>query len=231
MPANLPKVNQRTIDSFRSRLVGGGARPNLFEVKLVYPEGIAKEIANEELALDTRFMVKAANLPASNINVIDIPFRGRNLKIAGDRTFDIWTITVINDTSFRLRNAFEAWMNRINRVDNATGEVTPIDYQTNAYVYQLGRDVTKAGSSVGVSEYIGDSVGKLGKQKATNAKVEVLKTYKFHGIFPTNVSAIELSYDQSDSVEEFTVDLQVQWWDAYSGEDSASFLTGYNQNN
>ena len=231
MSQNLPDVGERTIDSFRSRLVGGGARPNLFEVKLVYPEGIATSVADKELPIDTRFMVKAANLPASNINVIDIPFRGRNLKIAGDRTFDIWTITVINDTSFRLRNAFEAWMNRINRVDNATGEVTPIDYQTNAYVYQLGRDVTKAGSSVGVSEYIGDSVGKLGKQKATNAKVEVLKTYKFHGIFPTNVSAIELSYDQSDSVEEFTVDLQVEWWDAYRGEDTQSFLTGYNQNN
>ena len=231
MSQNLPDVGERTIDSFRSRLVGGGARPNLFEVKLVYPEGIATSVADKELPIDTRFMVKAANLPASNINVIDIPFRGRNLKIAGDRTFDIWTITVINDTSFRLRNAFEAWMNRINRVDNATGEVTPIDYQTNAYVYQLGRDVTKAGASVGVSEYIGDSVGKLGKQKATNAKVEVLKTYKFHGIFPTNVSAIELSYDQSDSVEEFTVDLQVQWWDAYRQDEKASFLTGYNQNN
>ena len=231
MSQNLPDVGERTIDSFRSRLVGGGARPNLFEVKLVYPEGIATSVADKELPIDTRFMVKAANLPASNINVIDIPFRGRNLKIAGDRTFDIWTITVINDTSFRLRNAFEAWMNRINRVDNATGEVTPIDYQTNAYVYQLGRDVTKAGSSVGVSEYIGDSVGKLGKQKATNAKVEVLKTYKFHGIFPTNVSAIELSYDQSDSVEEFTVDLQVQWWDAFREDEKASFLTGYNQNN
>ena len=231
MSQNLPDVGERTIDSFRSRLVGGGARPNLFEVKLVYPEGIATSVADKELPIDTRFMVKAANLPASNINVIDIPFRGRNLKIAGDRTFDIWTITVINDTSFRLRNAFEAWMNRINRVDNATGEVTPVDYQTNAYVYQLGRDVTKAGASVGVSEYIGDSVGKLGKQKATNAKVEVLKTYKFHGIFPTNVSAIELSYDQSDSVEEFTVDLQVQWWDAYRQDEKASFLTGYNQNN
>ena len=231
MSQNLPDVGERTIDSFRSRLVGGGARPNLFEVKLVYPEGIATSVADKELPIDTRFMVKAANLPASNINVIDIPFRGRNLKIAGDRTFDIWTITVINDTSFRLRNAFEAWMNRINRVDNATGEVTPIDYQTNAYVYQLGRDVTKAGSSVGVSEYIGDSVGKLGKQKATNAKVEVLKTYKFHGIFPTNVSAIELSYEQSDSVEEFTVELQVQGWDAYRQDEKASFLTGYNQNN
>ena len=231
MPNNLPNVNQRTIDSFRSRLVGGGARPNLFEVKLVYPEGIDKNVADEELALDTRFMVKAANLPASNINVIDIPFRGRNLKIAGDRTFDIWTITVINDTTFRLRNAFEAWMNRINRVDNATGEVTPVDYQTNAYVYQLGRDGLSGTSNYeSPSEYIGDNLGKLGKAKASNAKVEVLKTYKFHGIFPTNVSAIELSYDQSDSVEEFTVDLQVQWWDAYRGEDTDSFLTGYNQN-
>ena len=232
MGSNLPKVNRRTIDSFRSRLVGGGARPNLFEVKLVYPEGLATEISNDELALDTRFMVKAANLPASNINVIDIPFRGRNLKIAGDRTFDIWTITVINDTTFRLRNAFEAWMNRINRVDNATGEVTPIDYQTNAYVYQLGRDVVNGTPNFkSPQEYIGDSVGKLGKAKASTAEVEVLKTYKFHGIFPTNVSAIELSYDQSDSVEEFTVDLQVQWWDAYRGKDTSSFLTGNNANN
>ena len=231
MPANLPKVNQRTIDSFRSRLVGGGARPNLFEVKLVYPEGLATEISNEELALDTRFMVKAANLPASNINVIDIPFRGRNLKIAGDRTFDIWTITVINDTTFRLRNAFEAWMNRINRVDNATGEVSPVDYQTNAYVYQLGRDAINGQPNYQTPEnYIGDSTGKLQKAITANSDIPVLKTYKFHGIFPTNVSAIELSYDQSDSVEEFTVDLQVQWWDAYRGEDTQSFLTGYNQN-
>ena len=121
-------------------------------------------------------------------------------------------------------------MQLIAKLDNNLGATNPSSYMVDADVYQLGRDVTKAGSSVGVSEYIGDSVGKLGKQKATNAKVEVLKTYKFHGIFPTNVSAIELSYDQSDSVEEFTVDLQVQWWDAYRGEDTDSFLTGYNQN-
>ena len=138
-------------------------------------------------------MVKAANLPASNINVIDIPFRGRNLKIAGDRTFDIWTITVINDTSFRLRNAFEAWMNRINRVDNATGEVSPVDYQTNAYVYQLGRDAINGQPNYKTPEnYIGDSTGKLQKAITANSDIPVLKTYKFHGIFPTNVSAIEL---------------------------------------
>ena len=199
MPANLPKVNQRTIDSFRSRLVGGGARPNLFEVKLVYPEGIAKEISNEELALDTRFMVKAANLPASNITPIDIPFRGRNLKIAGDRTFDVWTVTVINDTDFAIRNAMERWMNGMNNLQNATGETNPVDYQTDAYVMQLGRggkpDNTGAGKLQGPG--FGD-------------EVPVLKQYKFHGIFPTNISAIELSYDQPDTIEEFTVDLQVR---------------------
>ena len=122
-------------------------------------------------------------------------------------------------------------MNRINRVDNATGEVTPVDYQTNAYVYQLGRDAINGQPNYQTPEnYIGDSAGKLQKAITANSDVPVLKTYKFHGIFPTNVSAIELSYDQSDSVEEFTVDLQVQWWDAYRGEDTQSFLTGYNQN-
>ena len=226
-----PKIAKRTIDSFKSKLVGGGARPNLFEVMLTFPEGVNGPIDEKTLDEKTRFMVKAANLPASNINVIDIPFRGRNLKIAGDRTFDIWTITVINDTTFRLRNAFEAWMNRINRVDNATGEVSPVDYQTNAYVYQLGRDAINGQPNYKTPEnYIGDSTGKLQKAITANSDIPVLKTYKFHGIFPTNVSAIELSYDQSDSVEEFTVDLQVQWWDAYRGEDSESFLTGYNQN-
>ena len=212
MPANLPKVNQRTIDSFRSRLVGGGARPNLFEVKLVYPEGIAKEISNEELALDTRFMVKAANLPASNITPIDIPFRGRNLKIAGDRTFDVWTVTVINDTDFAIRNAMERWMNGMNNLQNATGETNPVDYQTDAYVLQLGRGGKP--DQTGAGQLKGPGFGE---------DVPVLKQYKFHGIFPTNISAIELSYDQPDTIEEFTVDLQVQWWDALDPDGKSLF--------
>ena len=91
-------------------------------------------------------MIKAAQLPASNINVIDVPFRGRNLKIAGDRTFDVWTITVINDISFDLRNAFEQWMNGINKHDNATGVINPTQYQKDAVVYQLGRN-TKTSTS------------------------------------------------------------------------------------
>ena len=199
---NSPKLETRTLDDFKSKLVGGGARPNLFEVELNFPGALGENSSGgaKELA---KFLVKAANLPASNINVIDVPFRGRNLKIAGDRTFDVWTITVINDTDFLIRNAFERWMNAINKHDNATGEVTPGDYQTDMYVNQIGRAPLSKG---------------LGGSQTNQQKLPILRKYKFHGTFPTNVSAIELSYDQTDSIEEFTVDLQVQWWDVFDGE-------------
>ena len=204
--SNLSKLNATTIDNFKSKLTGGGARPNLFEVQLAFPGNIDSD---GEAVSDGKFMVKAANIPASNINVIDVPFRGRNLKIAGDRTFDVWTITIINDTNFRIRNAFERWMNAINKHDNATGEVTPSDYQTDMYVNQIGRAPVAEG---------------LGGSQTNQQKLPILRKYKFHGTFPTNVSAIELSYDQTDSIEEFTVDLQVQWWDVFDGN-STPLLT------
>ena len=203
---NSSKINATTIDDFKSKLVGGGARPNLFEVELVFPTGLQEKDAKDM----GKFLVKAANLPASNINVIDVPFRGRNLKIAGDRTFDVWTITVINDTDFMIRNAFERWMNAINKHDNATGEVTPADYQTDMTVSQLGRAPKGTPGGLG----------------GIDEDVPILRQYKFHGTFPTNVSAIELSYDQTDSIEEFTVDLQVQWWDAYGANSENVFGTG-----
>jgi|TARA_B100001094_G_scaffold332557_1_gene405162 hypothetical protein len=171
----------RTISDFKNKLQGGGARPNLFEVVLAFPGdlSISNNVVNE-----ARFMVKAAALPASNIAPIDVAFRGRLLKVAGDRTFDTWTITVLNDTDFGIRGAFERWMNSINRVTDATGAVNPSDYQADAFVYQLDRD----GS--------------------------VLRKYKFHDVFPTNISQIDLSYDSSDTLEEFTVELQVLFWTA-----------------
>ena len=112
-----------------------------------------------------RFLVKAANLPASNVAPIEVPFRGRVLKIAGDRTFDTWTITVINDTDFAIRSAFEKWMNTINRVSDNTGTTNPADYQADAFVFQLDRSG------------------------------ETLRKYKFYDVFPTQVAPIELSYD------------------------------------
>ncbi len=105
----------RKITDFKSKLSGGGARPNLFEVILSFP---AAAPADANVLDKARFLVKTAALPASNISPIEVPFRGRTLKIAGDRTFDTWTITVINDTDFAIRSAFENWMNTINKVSD-----------------------------------------------------------------------------------------------------------------
>ena len=185
--------SSRTLNDFKSRLTGGGARPNLFECEINFPSAAS----GEDIGLPeyTRFLVKAANLPASTLSVIDIPFRGRNLKIAGDRTFDPWTITVINDTDFRIRNAFEKWMNYINKHEDNSGQTDPVSYQQTMKVYQLGR-------------------AKVGENMQSDSEMPILKAYEFYGTFPTAISAIDLSYDSTDTIEEFTVDLQVQWWDA-----------------
>ena len=193
--ANPPKTSERTIDKFKSRLTGGIARPNLFEVVLAFPDGTVDESVSD-IDPKTRFLVKAAALPASNIAPISVPFRGRQLKIAGDRTFDEWTITVINDTDFAIRGSFERWMNSMSKVSDNAGNINPEDYTRDAFVYQLGRSAVDSAS------------------QSSDQNMPVLRTYKFYSIFPTNVSQIDLSYDSSDSVEEFTVTLQVQWWEA-----------------
>ena len=173
----------RKITDFKSKLTGGGARANLFEVVLTFPDAAAPD----QVVLDkSRFLVKGANLPASNVQQIEVPFRGRILKVAGDRTFDSWTVTVLNDTDFAIRSAFEKWMNVINRMSYNTGLTNPAEYQSDAFVYQLDRD----GSA--------------------------LRSYRFYDIFPTQVGPIELSYD-SQGIEEFTVELQVLWWEAIKG--------------
>ena len=212
---NSPTFNTRTLEDFKARLKGGGARPNLFECVIKFPELLDAKLSTAEQSAikeDTRFMIKAANLPASNVNVIDVPFRGRNLKVAGDRTFDVWTITVINDVDFNIRTAFEKWMNMINKHDDNSGITRPGQYQTDAYVYQLGRN---EGASAQPQ-----------KIPTGGSQIPVLKSYRFYGVFPTNVSSIELSYDQADTIEEFTVDLQVQWWDALDSAGKSQLGTG-----
>lgn len=174
----------RTISDFKSKLTGGGSRPNLFEVVLSFPTSAP----TDSNTLDkSRFLIKAAALPASNIGPINVPFRGRILKIAGDRTFETWTVTVINDTDFAIRSSLEKWMNSINRLSNNTGVTDPALYQADAFVYQLDRD----GST--------------------------LRSYHFYDIFPTNVNSIPLSYDTTDAIEDFTCEFQVQWWEAIRG--------------
>ena len=193
----------RTLSKFQSKLQGGGARPNLFEVSIPNLPDAAKNSTpvatwGSEEQEDFTIMCKGAQLPASTIGSIDVPFRGRILKVAGDRTIENWSITVINDENFNIRNAMEAWMNSIARLSNNTGAVNPDSYMTDAYVYQLGR---------------GYSSGRQSTTNSTTAdgeKVTPLKSYKFIDIFPVSVSSIDLSYDSSDTIEEFTVDFAVQ---------------------
>jgi hypothetical protein len=166
------------IDDFKSKLTGGGARANLFKCVVNFPGYAAGDV---EL---TSFLCKAAQLPASILGMIEVPFRGRKLKMAGDRDFEPWTITVINDTDFRLRDAFERWSNGINNHNANTGLVNPTDYFADLAVEQLDKD----GS--------------------------VLKKYDFRGCWPTNISAIDVGYDQENAIEEFTVEFQVQYWEA-----------------
>ena len=174
----------RKITDFKSKLSGGGARPNLFEVVLSFP---ASSPTDTNTLDKIRFLVKSAALPASTIGPVNVPFRGRILKVAGDRTFESWTVTAINDTDFAIRSSLEKWANSINRVSDATGATDPALYQADAFVYQLDRD----GST--------------------------LRAYHMYDIFPTNISTIALSYDSTDVLEDFTCEFQVQWWEAIKG--------------
>tara|TARA_A100001037_G_C14983729_1_gene559260 strand:- start:9 stop:602 length:594 start_codon:yes stop_codon:yes gene_type:complete len=179
----------RNISQFKSKLIGGGARPNLFEVELTtLPPNVVSDWDAEVFS----FMCKGANLPAQTIANIDVPFRGRIFKVAGDRTIEPWTITVINDEDFRFRNAFENWTQQIANLDDNLGTTDPSAYMTNAKVYQLGRGSEKSSQNNGGADNV------------------VLKEYEFIDIFPTSVSAIDLSYDTGDTIEEFTVEFQVQ---------------------
>lgn len=190
----------RFLDNFKGRLSGGGVRPNLFEISLDFPKAaIPTSAAKKDLSDRMTFLVKATSLPASTITPIPVPFRGRVLQIAGDRTFDPWQITVINDEDFMIRSAFERWMNYINKHSDNSGRVDPADYQRDAFVHQLGRARTT---------------------NATQSRDDIprLRSYKMYGVFPTNISAIPLAYDANNQIEEFTVDLQLQWWDAYTGK-------------
>tara|TARA_A100001388_G_C28552803_1_gene395683 strand:- start:46 stop:660 length:615 start_codon:yes stop_codon:yes gene_type:complete len=182
--------NDRSIVDFRSRMTGGGARSNLFEVNIQYPTGIDDATATG----DGEFLIKAAEIPAANLGNIPVPFRGRVLPVAGDRTFDPWTVTVINDTDFKIRDRMEKWSNFINDIQTSQGEVNPEDYQTSAMVQQLGRS------------------------SASN-NIPVLRSYQFVGIYPNAVSSIPLDYGATDQIEEFQVTFNYLYYEIFGGDD------------
>ena len=166
------------VDDFKSKLRGGGARPNLFQVTINYP-GFAD--GDPEL---TSFLVEAATLPGSTFGIIPVFFRGRVLKMAGDRTFAEWATTIINDTDFSIRNSIERWMNGINAHSANTGLTAPITYEADLLVDQLDRNGDK------------------------------LKTYTFRGAYPQDLSEISVSYSDNDNIERLTCTWAYQYFES-----------------
>ena len=169
-----------SITDFKAKLSGGGARANQFKVTMPFPgyAQVGGEI--EELA----FLCKATNLPEMTIGTVEVPFRGRVIKIAGDRTIGEWSITVFNDTNFKLRNAFERWQNGINNATDGEGLTNPADYQVDAFVDQLDRN----GATI--------------------------KSYTLRGAYPIDIAQIELDYGNNDTIEEFQVTFNYQYFES-----------------
>ena len=164
------------VDDFKSKLVGGGARANLFKVTMSGGPGELDELAS--------FMCKAASIPGSSVAAIPVAFRGRQVQVAGDRTFENWSVTLYNQGDFKLRQQFEQWLNSLNGHESGlnTAGLNPGDYQIDMTVDQLDR------------------------------QENVLATYTIKGAFPISVSAIELGFDANDAIEEFTVEFAYQYW-------------------
>jgi hypothetical protein len=189
------------VNQFRSQLTGDGARPNLFECTLTFPilassggatsPGAVQD--NVSLTEKFTFMARAAQLPGSTVNQIPVNYFGRELKFSGNRTFPEWTVTIINDEDFRLRDAFEKWMHGLNsHVTNTRG----VSFG-NALGYQQDGLVTQYGKSG-----------------------EIIKEYNFVGMFPIDVSPIELDWGANDTIEEYAVTFAYQWWESNTTERS-----------
>ena len=194
----------RNIQEFRSRMTGGGARSNLFEVEITFPENIG--ISESSVSDKVPFLVKAAEIPASTIGNIPVPFRGRVLPIAGDRTFAPWTVTIINDTNFRLRDVMERWSDGINDIQTAQGATNPEDYQTTATVLQLSRGPVKG----------------LDRKVNSGEEIPVLRMYDFIGIYPNDISAIPLDHGATDTIEEFQVTFNYLYYEVRGVKDGTS---------
>tara|TARA_B100000212_G_C27180950_1_gene450280 strand:+ start:55 stop:663 length:609 start_codon:yes stop_codon:yes gene_type:complete len=186
--------SERSIVDFRSKMTGGGARSNLFEVTIEYPDLLGLSSDSDGPKATGEFLIKAAEIPASNLGNIPVPFRGRVLPVAGDRTFDPWTVTVINDTNFKVRDAMEKWSNFINDLQTSQGVINPEDYQTAAFVKQLSRE-----------------------GEANPGTIDVLREYRFEGIYPNVVSSIPLDYGATDQIEEFQVTFNYLFYSVPSG--------------
>jgi hypothetical protein len=172
-----------TIDQFRAQLSGGGARPSQFRVILTFPDWAGGQLAS----VKGNFLVKAASLPASTINPIEVPYRGRVTKVAGERQFANWNVTVLNDNDFFIRNALERWSKGIADHSSTSGRLVSSSYQTQMLVQQLDRNDLP------------------------------VKTYQFYNCFPVNIGEIALDFGATSQIEEFPVEFSVDYWESVGG--------------
>ncbi|CAB5221511.1 tail tube protein [uncultured Caudovirales phage] len=172
------------IADFKAQMIGGGARPNQFRVELTFPSFVTLGVVAGQRA---QFLCKAAQLPGSTIENIPVLYRGRPVNFAGERTFQPWTISIYNDTTFGIRNSLEQWQSGIQNYNSTDGRVNPTDYQVDLTVHQLDRN----GASI--------------------------KSYKFHDAYPTSISAIGLDFEQQNAIEQFDVEFTYNFFTSNTG--------------
>jgi hypothetical protein len=167
------------ISDFKAQLIGGGARPNQFRVDLTFPSFVS---VGSIVGLNSQFLCKAAQLPASTVENMQIFYRGRQVNFAGERAFAPWTVTIYNDTTFSIRNAMEKWSDGIMNNAQTNGRTNPRDYQVDLLIHQLDRNGAE------------------------------IKTYKFHDAYPTGVAPITVDYDANNQIETFDVEFTYNYW-------------------
>jgi len=172
------------IADFKAQMIGGGARPNQFRVELSFPTFVTLGVVAGQRA---QFLCKAAQLPASTIETLPVLYRGRPVNFAGERTFQPWTVTIYNDTTFGIRNALEQWQSGIQNYNTTNGRVNPTDYQVDLNVHQLDRNGA------------------------------IIKSYTFVDAFPTTISAVGLDYEQQNAIEQFDVEFQYNFFTSATG--------------
>lgn len=167
------------IADFKAQMIGGGARPNQFYVQLTFPSYVGLGVVAGQQA---QFLCRSAQLPASTIEPITTLYRGRPVQFAGERTFQPWTVSIYNDTSFNIRNALEVWQNGIQNYNTTLGKTNPRDYQVDLSVFQLDRSGA------------------------------IIKSYKFIDAMPVNIGPIQLDFDQQNQIEQFDVEFTYNYF-------------------
>ena len=186
------------LTSFKSK-IGYGIRPNLFMVSVTsLGDNLDESSGVKGTDADFTFLCRSAGIPASTIGTVEVPFRGRVIKLPGDRTFESWTVTVMADESMDVRAYFEKWMNKLNKHENGAGYTDK--FASTLRVSQLQRGTSTS--------------------KALKDPHKIVRSYEFINAFPTNIAQIDLSYDNNNTVAEYTVEFQYDWWEAKKKDDS-----------